>query len=873
MSEGSQREPARDDRPRRPRSPGRTERRRVSEAAWPPAALAAPAALPEAVDAEPVRERWRRGLARLFGWRSNARHRLASRIVLLSLLLLGLVQAAGFSVIQQSIELNAQRQLRDRLNLATRVWERLLDQRAAKLSQGAAVLASDYGFREAIATRDLPALRSVLDNHGSRIGATLAALLDPQFSVQALSEGADPAWAPALARVAPQLAQRQGSGQVVMVAGRPYQFVLAPIKAPVVLGWVVMGFPLESSLVNDIAELSGLHATLVVQAPLADPQLLATSLRPAALAAPLTRPMVADTVELGGDNHLVASVRMAGGQEADQATEGTVTLRLAGSLAAAKAPYHSLQWLLAAIALIGVVMFGVGSHWMARYITQPLRRLAKASERLGRGELDQPLQTTGRGDEIDDLAAAFDHMRVNIAAQQQQIRELAYRDRLTGLRNRLAFREEVAQAMTPGQKRNRPMAVLVVDLDRFKQVNDVLGYAFGDRVLLSVGVRLQQAVRQDDVVARVGGNAFALLLRHADPRTAEQLAHRICGSFDQPIQLDDQTVDLGASVGIACWPQHATDVDALISRAELAMYTAKRRTNGAQMYDSTVETSSAQNLSLLSELRRAVEQNELQLYLQPKVHLPTGQARAAEALVRWLHPTRGLVPPMEFIPFAEQTGFIRHLTIWMLGEVSRLQGTLAGLGVARVSVNLSTRDLMDSELCAKLDAVMRQHGARPEGFCLEITESAIMDDPQKAESTLNRLANRGFKLSIDDFGTGYSSLAYLKRLPVNELKIDKSFVMAMERNEGDATIVRSTIDLAHNLGLHVVAEGVENQATMDLLARLHCDEAQGYHLAKPLPVPQFAEWVSRWQARPVPGARGREGREGRDAVAAAAALH
>ena len=409
----------------------------------------------------------------------------------------------------------------------------------------------------------------------------------------------------------------------------------------------------------------------------------------------------------------------------------------------------------------------------------------------------------------------------------------------------------------------------MLDLDRFKQVNDVLGYAFGDRVLVAVGVRLQQAVRQDDVVARVGGNAFALLLRHADPRTAEQLANRICALFDQPIQLDDQTVDLGAGIGIACWPQHATDVDALISRAELAMYTAKRRTNGAQMYDSTVDTSSAQNLSLLSELRRAVERNELQLYLQPKVHLPTGEARAAEALVRWLHPTRGLVQPMQFIPFAEQTGFVRHLTIWMLGEVSRLQGTLTGLGVERVSVNLSTRDLMDNDLCAKLDAIMRQHGARPEGFCLEITESAIMDDPQKAESTLNRLANRGFKLSIDDFGTGYSSLAYLKRLPVNELKIDKSFVMAMERNEGDATIVRSTIDLAHNLGLHVVAEGVENQAIMDLLARLHCDEAQGYHLAKPLPVPQFVEWVSRWQARPVPGARGREGREGRQAVAAA----
>ena len=863
MSEGSLPQPGRRDRPRKARPAGQSERRRGAEPAEAP--IAPDRNAPD--QALPVRERWRLALTRVLRWRlAGGRHPLASRIVLLSLLLLGLVQAAGFSVIQQSIELNAQRQLRDRLNLATRVWDRLLDQRASKLSQGAAVLASDYGFREAMSSNDLPTLRSVLDNHGSRIGATLAALLDQQFNVQALSEGADAAWGPALARVAPQLAQRQGSGQVVMVAGRPYQFVLAPIKAPVVLGWVVMGFPLESSLVNDMAELSGLHATLVVQAPLADPKVLASSLRPLALAEPLTRLVADQPVELAGETHLVASARVAGHHEAGQPSEGSVRLALAGTMAAAKAPYRSLQWLLSAIALLGVLAFGVGSHWMARYITQPLRRLARASERLGRGDYDQPLQTTGRGDEIDDLAAAFDHMRVNIAAQQQQIRDLAYRDRLTGLPNRLAFRDEVAQAVAHGQKRNRPLAVLVVDIDRFKQVNDVLGFAFGDRVLVAVGVRLQQAVRQEDVVARIGGNAFALLLRHADSRMAEQLAHRISLSFEQPIQLDDQTVDLGAGVGIACWPQHATDVDALISRAELAMYTAKRRTSGAQMYDSSVETSSAQNLSLLTELRRAVERNELQLYLQPKVHLPTGEARAAEALVRWQPPTRGLVPPMQFIPFAEQTGFIRHLTIWMLGEVARLQGSLAGLGVERISVNLSTRDLMDNELCAKLDALMRQHGARPEGFCLEITESAIMDDPNKAEATLNRLANRGLKLSIDDFGTGYSSLAYLKRLPVNELKIDKSFVMAMERNEGDATIVRSTIDLAHNLGLQVVAEGVENQAIMDLLGRLHCDEAQGYHLAKPLPVPQFVDWVSRWRARPVAGATGREGRDTRAAA-------
>ena len=289
------------------------------------------------------------------------------------------------------------------------------------------------------------------------------------------------------------------------------------------------------------------------------------------------------------------------------------------------------------------------------------------------------------------------------------------------------------------------------------------------------------------------------------------------------------------------------------------MYVAKRRTAGAQLYDPTLDSSSAQTLSLLSELRHAVEKNEMRLYLQPKVLLASGALVGAEALVRWQHPTRGLVPPMQFIPFAEQTGFVRQLTLWIFEEATRHIPALGELGVQRVSVNLSTRDLMDGELPEKLDTILQRHGVDARSFCLEITESAIMDDPTRAEATLGRLSERGYKLSIDDFGTGYSSLAYLKRLPVQELKIDRSFVMGMEHAEGDAMIVRSTIDLAHNLGLTVVAEGVENAAVQQRLAALGCDEAQGYHLSKPVPVEALRAWAAAnghgTQAGPVDAPR------------------
>ena len=362
--------------------------------------------------------------------------------------------------------------------------------------------------------------------------------------------------------------------------------------------------------------------------------------------------------------------------------------------------------------------------------------------------------------------------------------------------------------------------------------------------------RLYLRMKDGALLARLGGDEFSILLPHADVDAAMAMAASIAKAFEAPLSFDDQTVDLSASMGIACWPQHALDTDNLLGRAEIAMYVAKRKTTVLELYDAALDSSSNQTLSLLSELRHAVEHNELRLFLQPKIALDSGRVVAAEAVVRWQNPVRGLVSPDAFIPFAEQTGFVRQLTLWMFDEAAR---QWAGLQLPdqalRISVNLSTRDLLDLDFPARLDVLLAKHQVAPEGFCLEITESAIMDDPLRAESTLNRLSERGFKLSIDDFGTGYSSLAYLKRLPVNELKIDKSFVMGMERDPDNAKIVRSTIDLAHNMGLSVVAEGVENVEIWHLLREQKCDEAQGYFMGKPMPVDAFKTWRNRWAKR------------------------
>jgi diguanylate cyclase (GGDEF)-like protein len=610
-----------------------------------------------------------------------------------------------------------------------------------------------------------------------------------------------------------------------------------------------MGFKLDQALANDMHTLSGSIHVVMLTPPGADQGRILVSTLPPATSQALLHGDNRAQLPFEDDTLIIRQVRQ-------QTLVGEARTLLLASLNDAVAPFRKIQLALGLITLVGVLLFAIGSAFTANRVTTPLRALVAGAERLGRGDYSQPVQYTGRRDEIGDLAKAFDQMRLDIASQQAEIVKLAYWDPLTGLPNRARFRDAVQRAIalkslpnpgprSAGNRAPQPtLAVVMLDLDRFKHVNDVLGYAYGDRLLKAVAQRLSAQIRAvDDMVARLGGDEFAVLLSHSDTENAIVVAGRIAKSFELPLAFEDNTVDLSAGIGIACWPIHAGDVDTLLSRAEAAMYSAKRKTTDLQLYDPDLDSSSTQTLSLLTELRKAVDQGELRLYLQPKISLQSDRVVAAEALVRWQHPERGMLAPILFIPFAEQTGFIRQITLWMFEEVARNWASLQLPGQPlRIAVNLSTRDLLDQEFPAKLDAMMASHGVDAHAFCLEITESAIMDDPQRAQNTLNRLAERGFKLSIDDFGTGYSSLAYLKSLPVDELKIDKSFVMGMETSQDDAKIVRSTIDLAHNLSLTVVAEGVENAAVWEQLKALSCDAAQGYYMSKPLALAEFAAW-------------------------------
>ena len=773
--------------------------------------------------------------------------RLDVRIVVLFLGLLLLIQAISFITINRSIDNNSRAQIATELRTGENVLHRLLAQNAEKLAEASSLLASDYGFRSAIASADQLTLVDALDNHGARIGASVSLFTDAKYRpVASTLPDATEVLALVQAGARPTSARAAKEVPVQLLDGQPFQLVTVPVKAPLLIGHVSMGFPVGKQLVLDMEQLSGLKMGLLGRARGTPWQLLSSSEPEGkwrSLAGQLQGDSLTQDVVLADE---ISSARVAplGGNATHEVA--AVLLR---SVDEAVAPYRKLQVTLLVITLIGLAIFGVGSVLTARRITGPIKALTLSADRLGAGDYSTAVEVTTR-DEVRELAQSFESMRQGMQQREAQIRRLAYWDALTGLPNKEQFRGLLREHLNQARRDGRPCAVVMLDLDRFKHVNDVLGHAFGDRLLRQIALRLSEGVlRSQDIVAHVGSDEFVVCAPHADADTARSLAQRALQALEAPFTLDDHTVDVGAGVGVAIFPAHADEADTLMARAEVAMYAAKAKQSGVVVYDPGMDSASDESLSLLSELRTAVDHDQLRLFLQPKVQLATGRVIGAEALVRWQHPQRGMVAPMRFIPFAEQTGFIRVITGWMIQQCASHWRELRAQGIEiKLSVNLSTRDLLDQDLPAKLEKLLARESVDPHALCLEITESAIMDDPQRALQTLKRLHDMGLRLSIDDFGTGYSSLAYLKQMPLHELKIDKSFVMSMERDRADMKIVRSTIDLAHNLGLTVTAEGVETAQGFAILRAMQCDEAQGYFMAKPMPGGDFAGWMRAWQA-------------------------
>ena len=482
-----------------------------------------------------------------------------------------------------------------------------------------------------------------------------------------------------------------------------------------------------------------------------------------------------------------------------------------------------------------------------RYVFQPLRVLTAAFNKEALGEEADNLALP-KHIEMKQLIQAFTNMRDQVKLRQAQLEHQALHDGLTGLPNRILLLDRVNQLLKDSMRNNKTPAVIVMDLDRFKEINDTLGHHVGDTLLQEISRRLLNVLRDLDTIARLGGDEFAIVLHDINLEGCKVVAKKITNALAMPIQIEDHQLLIRCSQGIAIFPEHGeTDAD-LLKHADIAMYTAKRGHLGHCIYDPDENHHDISCISLSADLTNAIKKNDLELYYQPKVDSKSGKVVAAEALLRWNHPEKGFVSPELIIEVAEQSGLIQPLTDYVIKTAIGQAGKWQKQGIdICVGVNLSVFNLRSPNLVSTIRSLLAKSSLKPEKLMLEVTESAMMLNPELAANVLTQLSNMGTQISIDDFGTGYSSLAYLKNLPVHELKIDKSFVMNIVNDKSDLSIVKSTIDLAHNLGLSVVAEGVENKESWDILNELDCDILQGYFFSKPIPVEEFDCWIKEYR--------------------------
>lgn len=744
--------------------------------------------------------------------------------VLVMLLILLLVQRSG----ERIVAVESQRQLA----AGQTSFEALVDQNQRQLELAATVLSRDFSFREAIATQDRPTMISVLQNHGLRIGARamMAVALDGRVIADIQQQQEPGARFAFSALLAAAESQGRASDIVRMADGRVYQVVVVPILAPARIAWIVMGFPVDHEWASGLARSSGLDVSLLDST---NARILASSLpetRHAALVQAMAGGMgVPREVTLDGDHY--QGVALPLGQQAQ--------VILLHSLEKSEAVFRELEQSVLITASGGIALLVFGSLWLARHIAGPINALAATARHIEAGDYSQPVAVTSK-DEIGQLAASFESMRRGIAAREIKITRLAYEDALTGLPNRVRIEERLASLGATEE-----CALMVLDLDRFASINDALGHPVGDQLLRQVGVRLSQQLPPRSMLARLWGDEFAFLLEGMERSAVQDFAEALRVALLAPMEIEGQRLDVNGSLGIAFYPADGADLNALLQRAELAMYEAKRRQCGFMLAEEVGPGPLPEHLSLIGEMRDALDKREFILHYQPKLDLASGRATGAEALLRWQHPERGLVPPGRFIPFAERTGFIREITPWLLGEVAAQAAAWRAQGLDLVvSANLSARDLLDPGLVVRVRDLVVSHDLPPAALCLEITESALMEDPALAQSHLQQLADFGVKLSIDDYGAGQASLAYVKSLPVHELKIDQSFIRMLAESPKDVAIVHSTIALGHALGLLVVAEGIETEADLAWLRENGCDVGQGYFIARPMAAAALGEWIA-----------------------------
>ena len=769
-------------------------------------------------------------------------HTFQTRIAGVLALLLLVVVAATYFAVKAATTRAVENQAQVQLDTGRQVFERLLDLRGRRLQYGLDWLTIDGPFKQAVAGGATVPILEALGRHGTGVNSSEVFVLglDDRVMVStlpAMTQGEAFPYANAL-----RSARRSGQQMlIVAMAGRPYLLVQKEVLEPAPIARVIMGFPMDTQFAHELRSMSNLEVSFLSVQGGHVGQLFTTqpgSLRPSVIDLLLGTSIDPQARVQGfhGQRVLSQVLPLANSGEGDE-----VRVLLQSPLDHALESFAPLdrQFLVIAVAVL-LVSLGA-ALFLARRVSRPLNALVRAAERIGAGDYHTPVRVRSH-DEFGLLARAFNAMQSGIAVRERQLAHNALHDALTGLPNRALAMERLGSAISA----RRPVVLLYLGIENYRVINEGFGPQGVEEMLCEASRCLSMSLLASDTAARIAGSEFLLLLENTEIDSAVARADRVYGLLTEPQRIGNDEVRHEVSIGIAAYPADGQQVEELINRAAIARHDAATMPGHLQIYQPDRDLAHQRQITLIRDLRRAVVEGELFLCYQPKLDLKHGHVGQAEALLRWQHPTLGQVSPTEFIPLAERTGSMGPLTLWVIEEAIRqiAEWALRGL-VIQLSVNISVNDLVDDDLAIRVTALLIHYEVSAEHLLFEITESAIMHNPQQALSVLEQLRGCGISLSVDDFGTGYSSLAQLQRLPVQELKIDQSFIRNLDSTSGDGVIVRSTIEMSHNLGLKVVAEGVEFEHSLTLLKHWQCDTAQGYLISRPLNAMAFERWMRR----------------------------
>lgn len=772
------------------------------------------------------------------------------RVLLLTTMLVAAVQLSTLLPVLNAVKADVEQRARQTAAISGAVFDEFMRNRTDQLRTTVDVLVSDFGFKQATAGADTETIRSVLANHSARIDADIALLLDLDGNVLATSGGTP--GMPELDELKAAIARPDEANAVdavIYASGLPYQVLAVPLRAPLPIAWAVMGFRIDDRLAGRIEALTGLEVSFVDRGRRTPAAPLGSTLPGAA-----RRQLAAALQGVPMDDAGIASVRVA---DEDYLTvlrpfsPSSADVQVALQLGAgdAMARYRSIRSILLLVTVVSLLAAVAGAYALARTVTEPVSRLVSATRRLREGVYTEPIEEP-KSDELGELARSFNAMQQAIADREERIAHSAYHDLLTGLPNRVRLLQLLERAIAAG----KPFTVINFSLDQFGQIASSLGHNASDEVLKLVADILKRNLRDGQHLAHLGGNEFVIALEGSEVKVAGRWVEHLGHLLHAGVTLSGANLSLHATAGVAVFPAHSRDAADLLRRAAVARSNALTAHEPFAVFVPGDEHQHRRQIKIIGDFPRALSQDELCLFAQPQISCATRAVVGAELLVRWRHPELGLLMPGAFVELIERAGSIAHLTRWVIRDAVRQCRRWRDQGIdVPVAVNLSVHDLVNEYLPYNLLEIVKEHGLRTSDMTLEVTESAIMRNVSLSLKVLGCIRDLGFGIALDDFGTGQSSLGQLRRLPVNELKIDKSFVMNM-RDRKDDVIVRATIDLAHSLGLSVVGEGVEAAALLERLAKLGCEYAQGNYISEPVPAEEFSDWVRRWaraQARNV----------------------